>query len=157
VISLSHLPIVEWDDEEKTAGAIVRVPYIDIEDIVRDLEKEEVKHPLLSPYKENDPAFNARAASVLQSRLPEWDILMPIATSSRIQTGQFIKAAIDAGQNKFAVPLKYGYYKQYLITQLLHFLPSNILGSSTWFHVAGGEPELPDHWPGIWTWSEEEL
>jgi hypothetical protein len=161
VIALMNIPIIEWDDmDENSEGKMVRVPYIDIDEVTTELRDREaeygVKPFLLSPYKGDDQAFNARSASVLWHRLPDWDVFMPIATSSRISLQDFVTATLKAGFQKLVVPYRYGYNGQYRFDQLMQFL-HGVYDEETWFHVAGGAPELPDHWPGIWSWSEEEL
>lgn len=155
VIALTNLPIIEWDDRAVAEGGIIRVPYEDIDEIVVDL-KAVTKSPLLAPYRDDDQAFNARSASVLWDRLPDWDVLMPIATSSRISLQQFVTATLKSGFKKLVVPHRYGYNRQYRFDSLMQFL-HGIYDDETWIHVAGGAPEIPDHWMGIWSWSEEEL
>lgn len=157
MICLTNIPMAQWDDRERVEeGHILRVPYLDIDEVVSEIKALKEKPVLLAPYKDDDPAFNARSASVLWDRLPNYDVFMPVATSSRISLQQFVRAALKAGQKKLAVPYRYGHNGQYRFDQLMQFL-HGIYDESTWFHVAGGAPELPDHWPGIWSWSEEGL
>ena len=113
MISLIKLPIIEWDDRDTEELGIIRVPYQDIDTIVSDLKDGPIKSPLLAPYKSDNQAFNARSASVLHDRMPNWDVLMPIATSSRISLQQFITTILKAGFKKLVVPYSYGYNQQY--------------------------------------------
>jgi len=157
MISLTQYPLIDWDDQDKVRG-ILRVPYKDIDEIVAEIMDTDFPHyfALLAPYKGDDQAFNARSASVLQDRLPNWDVLMPIATSSRISLQQFVTAMLKAGFKKLVVPYRYGYNQQYRFDSLMQFL-HGIYDDDTWIHVAGGKPLILDQWKGIWSWSEEEL
>jgi len=159
MIALQNIELVDWEDTGHWEdGMMLRVPYLDIEEIVEKVK--DTWHPsdvfLLAPYKADDPSFNARSASVLWDRLPQYSVFMPVATSNRIAMQDFVVAALKAGQRKLVVPYRYGYNRQYRFDQLMQFLHGTY-DESTWIHVAGGAPELPDHWPGIWSWSEEEL
>jgi len=157
MICLTNIPIVEWDDREQDGTALIRVPYMDIEEIVTEVGKlSPAPYGLISPYKGDDQAFNARSASVIWGRLPSYDVLMPVATSSRTAMQAFVTATLKAGFKKLVVPYRYGYNQTHRFDQLMQFLHGSY-DDETWFHVAGGAPELPDHWPGIWSWSEEEL
>ncbi len=157
MIALTNLPIIEWNDRDDADGTqMLRVPYDDIDEIVASIRDLCVILPILSPLRSDDQAFNARSASVLWDRLPDWDVLMPIATSSRISLQQFVTATLKSGFKKLVVPYRYGYNRQYRFDSLMQFL-HGIYDDETWFHVAGGKPEIPDQWPGIWSWSEEEL
>lgn len=157
MIALTNLPIIEWDDRANASGGILRVPYKDIDEIVADIKDTTTQaYALLAPYRGDDQAFNARSASVLWDRLPDREVLMPIATSSRISLQQFVTATLKSGFKKLVVPHRYGYNRQYRFDTLMQFL-HGIYDDETWIHVAGGAPEIPDHWMGIWSWSEEEL
>lgn len=158
MICLTKIPITEWDDVDTQDGtSIIRVPYKDIDEIVAQVKDFQVPpYALLAPYRGDDQSFNARSASVLWDRLPEDNVLMPIATSSRRELVQFVTASLKAGFKKLVVPYRYGYNRQYRFDMLMEFL-HGIYDDSTWIHVAGGAPELPEHWAGIWSWSEEEL
>lgn len=155
MIALTNTPIVSWDDFPYKPG-IIRVPYLDIDEIVEALKDEPAERPLLAPYRPNDPSFNARAASVLWDRFPTRSVLMPVAVSDRISLQGFVSAALKSGFRNIAVPYRYGHKNQYRFDTLMQFL-HGIYDDSTWFHVAGGAPEIPDGWEGIWSWSEEEL
>ena len=157
-----HIPIFEWDDPDahtKKVG-MVRVPYMPIDEIVEELrilaDDRGVMPDLLAPYRADDQPFNARNASVLSDRLPAYNVFMPISTSSRITLQDFVKATLKSGFNKLVVPYAYGYNGQYRFDSLMQFL-HGIYDETTWFHVAGGRPEIPDSWSGVWSWSEEEL
>ncbi|MEE8113845.1 MAG: hypothetical protein V3T23_05770, partial [Nitrososphaerales archaeon] len=89
MIALTNLPIIEWNDRDDADGTqMLRVPYDDIDEIVASIRDLGVILPILAPYRSDDQAFNARSASVLWDRLPDWDVLMPIATNSRISLQQ---------------------------------------------------------------------
>ena len=157
MIALTNYPIIEWDDRANAGAGIIRVPYLDIDEIVAEIkDMDPPAFALLSPYKGDDQAFNARSASVLWDRLPTWDVLMPVATSNRISMQGFVTATLKSGFKKLVVPHRYGYNSQYRFDSLMQFL-HGIYDDETWIHVAGGAPEIPDHWMGIWSWSEEEL
>ncbi len=155
---MKNIPILEWDDRDDTEGeAIMRVPYKDIDEIVEEVHALEVPpYGLLSPYKGDNQSFNARSASMLWDRLPSLDIFMPIATSNRVSLPDFVTATLKAGFQKLVVPYTYGYNGQYKFDSMMQFL-HGVYDNETWFHVAGGEPTIPEHWKGIWTWSEETL
>jgi len=159
VICLTNIPIRDWDEANwQDDRVFLRVPYKDIDETVAEVKDTFAPGNiyLLAPYKDNDQAFNARAASVLWDRLPDYDVFLPIATSNRIELQQFVTATLKAGFKKLVVPHRYGHNRQYRFDILMQFL-HGIYDDETWIHVAGGAPELPDHWMGIWSWSEEEL
>lgn len=161
MIALQQIPIMEWDDLSPDAdGHMLRVPYIDIDEVVselREIENEFGSMPfLIPPYRENDPTFNARSAAVLWDRLPTYDVFMPVAMEERIKLQDFVVASIKSGYKKFVVPYRYGYNRKYRLEDMMQFLHGRY-DDSVWFHVAGGAPEIPDGWDGKWSWSMEEL
>jgi hypothetical protein len=168
---MDRLTIIEWSELEdndvvsalRGGGAeesILRLAYpADISELALTLGDLGLTFAaILPPYRQNDTTFTARCAATARDRLHVYGpTMVAVAVESRIALESFIVALQREGFRNVAVPNRYGNRGQYSFGSLLQFMHGTI-GHGSWFHIAGGRPEIPESAvDSVWTWSEEVL
>jgi len=152
-----RIPMVSLEEAKDVPGALVRLPYIDIDLVAKQMAEMSVFPQstlgLVPPYT-TTPGFAARSSIVVRDRFPEHRIYVPMAGGTIKEVLDFMSTMRSDGFENFVFPADWRGMSGMSFDRIAPFLRHEIRKDGH-YHLAGAKPEV---WRlGHWTWSEEEL